>query len=375
MLAQKPAHWLACYEGTWVNREGGPGTFRPQSLTDDNIREINAMTHIENELIDEACGRVLQRIAARGWDADTDVFFTTDHGELQGDFGLAFKGPFHTDALMRLPLVWRPAPSAGVKPADLSDPVGHVDLAPTFCAIAGIEAPDWMQGEALPTAPGSSHERVICEWDSQFPGYGMHMRSIYRDDYLCTAYEKSTKGEPNGLEPFLELMHMDPQSSVEYDGSEGELYNVVEDPYQFRNLWSDPDYRKLRDQLVADLRDNLPPAHEPRLLVERPRNCATESSSWAPHGGTGCDAGDRSMRPRRYVAISSTHPLSTTTSATRSGFSPSWRNSGGAGARSAARWRAGCRARPRARSGRSRSRRRSASSACAAAPTGLREGG
>jgi hypothetical protein len=63
---------------------------------------------------------------------------------------------------------------------------------------------------------------------------------------------------------------MDPQSTVEYDGSEGELYNVVDDPYQFRNLWNDPDYRRVRDDLVADLYGNLPPAREPRLLVERP---------------------------------------------------------------------------------------------------------
>src|SRR5260221_9204769 len=119
------------------------------------------MTHIENELIAEACGRVLERVAARGWEADTDVFFTTDHGELQGDFGFVFKGPFHTDALMRLPLVWRPAPSAGVSAADVSDPVGHVDLAPTFCAIAGIEPPEWMQGSALPTAAGGGRGRAI----------------------------------------------------------------------------------------------------------------------------------------------------------------------------------------------------------------------
>ena len=32
---------------------------------------------------------------------------TTDHGELGGDFGLLFKGPYHVDGLMRLPLVWR----------------------------------------------------------------------------------------------------------------------------------------------------------------------------------------------------------------------------------------------------------------------------
>jgi arylsulfatase A-like enzyme len=152
----------------------------------------------------------------------------------------------------------------------VNEPVGQLDLAPTFCEIAGVSAPEWMQGTALPTAAGGGRERVLCEWDSQFPGYGMHLRSIYRDDWLCTAYEKSTKGEPNGIEPFLELMHMDPQSSVTYDGTEGELYNVVDDPYQFRNLWDDPEYRALRDELVADLYDHLPPAREPRLLVERP---------------------------------------------------------------------------------------------------------
>ena len=94
-----------------------------------------------------------------GWSDDTDVLFTTDHGELQGDYGLLFKGPYHCDALMRIPLVWRPAPSAGIAPAVVTDPVGHVDLAPTFCAIAGVPAPDWMQGCARrdgPTARGAS---------------------------------------------------------------------------------------------------------------------------------------------------------------------------------------------------------------------------
>ena len=52
-----------------------------------------------NELIDEACGRVLQTITRRGWLAETDIIFTTDHGELQGDFGLLYKGPYHSDAL------------------------------------------------------------------------------------------------------------------------------------------------------------------------------------------------------------------------------------------------------------------------------------
>jgi arylsulfatase A-like enzyme len=274
VLKQKPAHWLALWNGEWINAEGGPGTYRPQSVTPDNIREINAMCHIMNELIDEACSRVLDRVNARGWGDDTDVIFTTDHGELQGDYGLVFKGPFHTDSLMRLPMVWRPAPSAGVAPAVVRDPVGQLDLAPTFCEIAGVPVPAWVEGEALPTAPGSGRERVICEWDSQFPGYGMHLRSIYRDGWMCTVYEPSTVGEPNGLEKFFAETGLfgggiGPVSKIAYEGTEGELYAVDEDPHQFENRWDDAQCKAVREDLVADLYDTLP--IERRVLeVERP---------------------------------------------------------------------------------------------------------
>jgi arylsulfatase A-like enzyme len=269
VLAQKPAHWLAWYEGRFVNAEGGPMSFSPGSLTHDQIREINAKTHVMNELIDEACSRVLKTVETRGWLDDTDVFFTTDHGELQGDYGFIFKGPFHTDSLMRLPFVWRPAPSAGVAPADVTDPVGQVDLAPTFCEIAGIEPADWMQGEVLPTENGTAgRERALCEWDSQFPGYGMHLRSVYRDGWLCTAYEPSTVGQPNGLEKVWGDNVLK-SCGIEYDGTEGELYNVDEDPHQFRNLWDDAGYAAIKADLVADLYDSLP-AEVRHLEVESP---------------------------------------------------------------------------------------------------------
>jgi len=212
------------------------------------VREITALVHVENELIDAAVGRVLTEIDHRGWGADTDVVFTTDHGELQGDFGLLFKGPYHVDALMRVPLIWRPAPSAAVPSGVVDEPVGHVDLAPTFCAIADTPVPSWCQGEALPQTRGSGRERVITEWDSQFPHIGMKLRSIYRDGWVCTAYE------PGPL----------------YNGDEGELYDLAEDPLQWHNLWDDPEYRVRRDELVIDLYDHLPATRQPALAVEAP---------------------------------------------------------------------------------------------------------
>jgi arylsulfatase A-like enzyme len=269
VLEGKPPHWLAYWDGSFSNREGGPADFVPGRLTHDQIREINAKVHVMNELIDEACGRVLATVERRGWADRTDVIYTTDHGELQGDFGLLYKGPFHSDALMRLPLVWRPAPLAGTAPAVVTDPVGQLDLAPTFCAIAGVDVPDWMQGRPLPVGDGEpGRERALCEWDSQFPGYGMHLRSIVRDGWLCTVYEPSTAGRTTGLERMFGDGILDLRSSVVYEQTRsgpggvgiatGELYDLADDPHQWHNRWDDPTCRARRDDLIDDLYASLP---------------------------------------------------------------------------------------------------------------------
>ena len=84
---------MGYYDGSlWTNLES-PREFVPADMTPDQVREINAMTHIENELIDDACGRVIDWLGTKNWLDQTDIFFTTDHGEFQGDFGLLFKGP------------------------------------------------------------------------------------------------------------------------------------------------------------------------------------------------------------------------------------------------------------------------------------------
>jgi arylsulfatase A-like enzyme len=197
---------------------------------------------VENELVDEALGRVLARIAERGWTDDTDVIFTTDHGELQGDFGLLFKGPYHVDSLMRLPLIWRPAPSANgaERGGRVSTPVSLLSLAPTFCRIAGVDVPEWMEGEPLPAddrdAAARGFGRTITVWDSRHPnGTTVHLRTIHRDGFTCTTYEPGTV----------------------HDGTEGELYDLADDPLQHRNLWADPAWVARRDDLVADLGDHV----------------------------------------------------------------------------------------------------------------------
>ena len=269
MLESRPPHWLGYWNGTWKT-ETSRSDWAPHQMTPDQVCEINALVHIKNELIDEACGRVITAINDRNDAGETEVLFTTDHGEFQGEFGLLYKGPFHTSALLHLPMIWRPAPNRAISPAVVSDVVGQIDIAPTICESAGIDVPDWIQGKTLPTTSGTTIDSLaLTSYDSPNPGLGMHLRTITTETHICTVYEPSTIGEPTGLERFDNLTWgAMPPSTVSYTGSEGELYNIVDDPTEQINLWSDSGQRKIRDELIGRMRDEAPPKRMPWPLAE-----------------------------------------------------------------------------------------------------------
>ncbi len=236
ILEAKPAHWAKWYRGEVVSNYEAPARWVPATLTADQVREVNALNAIEVELIDEAIGRVLTSLSRLGFADRTDVVMTTDHGELQGDFGLLFKGPYHTDGLLRLPLLWRPAPIAdATTPAVVTRPVGLVDLAPTFLAIAGVEAPGWLEGRVLPDSDADATDRgfdaVVTEWDSALFGVEVHLRTMLEDGWLLTRCDRGT-------------MH---------DGTEGELYDLDDDPLQRVNRFADPACAAVRASLLERL--------------------------------------------------------------------------------------------------------------------------
>jgi arylsulfatase A-like enzyme len=254
LLDQKARHWRLWYDGRLVSNYEAPAKWVPATMTADQVREVNAMNAVEVELIDEAIGRVLASIESRGWGDDVDVIFTSDHGELQGDFGLLFKGPYHVDGLMRLPLIWRPARSSATAPAVVHAPVSLVSLAATFLDIAGEAPPHWVEGAVLPVDDGDASARsfdaTFTEWDSSIFGVDVHVRSVVTNDHLYTEY----------------------QSGTVHDGSEGELYALHEDPLQRVNRFGDPAYASTRAALSERL-----VAHE-----DRPGDRATPGVLMAP---------------------------------------------------------------------------------------------
>ena len=140
-----------------------------------------------------------------------------------------------------------------VASAVVTRPVGLVDLAPTFCGIAGVDAPAWMQGKPLPTDDADARRpglrrRCSLSGTASCSGSAVHLRSVFRDGLLCTSYGPGTV----------------------HDGSEGELYDTIEDPTQTTNRWADPAWSGRRDNLLGELGTHRPPAHQPRLRLEAP---------------------------------------------------------------------------------------------------------
>jgi choline-sulfatase len=89
-------------------------------------------------VIDDAVGRILAALEARGMLDDTWIIYTSDHGEMAGDHGMMSKCVLY-DGAVRVPLIVR-APSRASAARVVDDLVEHVDVPATVREIAG--APD-----------------------------------------------------------------------------------------------------------------------------------------------------------------------------------------------------------------------------------------
>ncbi|MBI1299829.1 sulfatase-like hydrolase/transferase [bacterium] len=222
-----------------------PGDFQtparpPESF---NAQQIKAAYYAMIELIDDNIGRLVAALEATGQRQDTLILFTSDHGETLGDHGLLLKGCRFYEGLVRVPLIisWPGHFEAG----RISDALVELtDLAPTLLDVAGQSIPAHMQGRSLlpilSSAVSPDHHRdfVRCEYynalNAHIPG-----RADFEGSYAT-------------------MIRDDRYKLVVYHGhNSGELYDLHEDPDEFDNRWSDPNYADVRFRLLLQSFDAL----------------------------------------------------------------------------------------------------------------------
>jgi arylsulfatase len=214
--ASKPAHWRS---GVCVERMEG--------VSDDDLRVATAQYHAAINLIDDCVGRVLAALEKSGKAENTIVLFTADHGEFLGEHGMIYKGLFPCRSLLRLPMIARvPGGASGRNSAVW----GNVDVMPTLLEVAGVEAPNTVQGTSW---------RAALEDPTADPGDG-------------GAYASGWGGGSSGNS--YRSMATDRRRISWYPRSdEGELYDLERDPGEGVNLFNDPAFAGERERLMNDL--------------------------------------------------------------------------------------------------------------------------
>jgi arylsulfatase A-like enzyme len=227
----------------------------------ETLRRDMAIYYGMVSFMDREIGRMLDHLDRSGLAQNTLVVFTTDHGHFLGQHGLAAKGAFHYEDLLRLPFLVRwpeQEGSAAANPTAARVPAGRVstelqstvDLAPTFLSAAGLAVPGLMQGydqlpvwcPTTPSTPASPSSPASADAPSVTRAQGAHVAP--RDHVIVENRHQPTKLH---LRTYVEQRY---KLTVYRGAPYGELFDLEADPGETRNLWESPDHAALRAELL-----------------------------------------------------------------------------------------------------------------------------
>ncbi|MGI6777359.1 MAG: sulfatase [Acetivibrionales bacterium] len=205
-------------------------------LTDEDKRELRRDYYAEIMLIDDMLGKLIDHLEETGQRENTVIIFMSDHGEMNGDHGLYWKGAYFYEQLVHIPLIIS-CPSLILQGVQSNALVELVDIAPTILELAGYSIPVGMQGKSLvPILTGKANP------------------DVHKDAVYCEFYSALT----NCHDTTYATMYFDGRYKIiVYHGEDyGELYDLKNDPNEFDNLWYNKDYYELKYQLIKKNFDN-----------------------------------------------------------------------------------------------------------------------
>ena len=181
---------------------------------------------------------------SRDFDENTIIIFTSDHADLMGDHGLLFKGPAHYQGLVKVPLLWKVPGYTPAKSISQSL-VSSIDIPITILNLLGIKDkfhPPGMQGyDISPILENPSLKlRDHCIIEEDEDAHRDSKKEIYRNIRVRTMITEKYR-------------------ITIYQGYEntGDLFDLMNDPQELKNLWYDKDYNAIRDKLIKKMFDKI----------------------------------------------------------------------------------------------------------------------
>lgn len=260
-----------------------------------DIRSDIADYYFEVQRFDSDCNKAIKMLEDIGELDNTIIVMTGDHGM---PFPRCKSNLYDMGVRVPLAIRW----GKNIKPNKrITDFVSLTDLAPTFLEAAGAKTPSQMTGRSLIPILKSRKKRKGINRDFVIFGKERHTtaqvtpsiagypsRGIRTKDYLYIHNfhpERWPSGAPeNATHPmfsfadcdngptktFLMKNKEDQDYKIYYDLSFGkrpneELYKISEDPHQLNNLFDNPDYEHIKNNLKNKLWVELKNSSDPRI--------------------------------------------------------------------------------------------------------------
>ncbi|MFC4062506.1 sulfatase [Planomonospora corallina] len=165
--------------------------------------------------VDDLVGSLVRTLRAAGKLENTYLFFGSDNGFHLGQHRLPQGKTTPFDESIRVPLYVR---GPGVRPGrTVREVASTVDLAPTFAALAGARLPAFVEGRSLlPLLRG----RTPLSWRRN----------------VLVEFHRPTRPTGQVVIPAYTAMRTARHTFVRYETGEYQLYDLLADPYQLRNL-------------------------------------------------------------------------------------------------------------------------------------------
>lgn len=186
--------------------------------------------------LDDYFGQALDKLEKAGRLENSLIVFTSDHGDMLGERNYRFTKYCLYENSVRVPILL----SGTVIPEKLrgsidNRPAELVDLYPTITKVAGTA--HQFNAPGLDLLSDKKHKGSFCELhESGSPAYMWRTNKwkliLYVDKPLAEA--NFSPGE-----------------------MKGELYNLENDPNEWKNLYYDNEYKEIREQLKTDLIEKL----------------------------------------------------------------------------------------------------------------------
>lgn len=246
----------------------------PPFLPDaDSTRKDLALYYDEISRLDNYLGQVMEELKVQGEDENTLVIYMTDNGRpFPRSKTRLYDSGIKTPFIVRWP--------AKLLKGRTEAMISSIDIAPTFCELAGIELSETFQGVSfVPVLNDKTTEtRNYIVGEHNWHDYQSHERAIRNKKFL---YIRNSFPEFNATPPadavrsltyqeMIELKKDDKLNEYQLDcfvqpRTSEELYDVVNDPYQFNNLAMNPEYANdlkemsgLLDIWITDYEDKIP---------------------------------------------------------------------------------------------------------------------